>query len=47
MKLYCGLNTLIDSRGSSHVRTDAQAKILIDFCMLLHHALHWAVNETS
>ena len=26
--------------------TYAQTKMKIDFCMLLHHTLHWAVNET-
>ena len=47
MKLYYGSYTLNDSCGSSHVRTDAQTKMKSDLCMLLHHALHWAVYETS
>ena len=38
---------LNDSCGSSHVRTDAQTKMKSDLSMLLHHALHWAVYETS
>ena len=33
-------NTLNVSCGSSHVRTDAQTKIYIEFCMLLRHVLH-------
>ena len=45
MKLYYGSYTLKDSCGSSHVRTDAQTKIKSDLCMLLHHALHWAVYD--
>ena len=47
MKSYYGSCTLNDSCGSSHVRTDAQTKMKSDLCMLLHHALHWAVYETS
>ena len=47
MKLYYGFYTLNDSCGSSHVRTDAQTKMKSDLSMLLHHALHWAVYETS
>ena len=47
MKLYYGSYTLNDSCGSSHVRTYAQTKMKSDLCMLLHHALHWAVYETS
>ena len=27
--------------------SDQTARLQIDFCMLLHHALHWAVDETS
>ena len=47
MKLYYGFYTLNDSCGSSHVLTDAQTKMKSDLCMLLHHALYWAVYETS
>ena len=45
MQLYYGPYTLNDSCGSSHVRTDAQTKMKSDLCMLLHHALHWAVYD--
>ena len=47
MELYYGSYTLNDSCGSSHVRTDAQTKMKSDLSMLLHRALHLAVNETS
>ena len=47
MKLYYGSYTLNDSYGSSHLRTDAQTKMKSDLSMLLHHAIHWAVYETS
>ena len=47
MKFYYGSYTLNDSCGSSHVRSDAQTKMKSDLCMLLHHALHWAVYKTS
>ena len=36
-----------DSCGSSHVRTDALTKMKSDLSILLHHALHWAVYESS
>ena len=47
MKLYYESYTLNDSCGPSHVRTDAQTKMKIDLSVLLHHALHWVVYETS
>ena len=46
-ELYYGSYTLNVSCGSSHVRTDAQTKMKSDLSMVLHHALHWAVYETS